>query len=98
MTQPKVFLSRRNLLVLLSKLDRRAGGDATACTIIKYRGSSPENQQTMAAIEVVAVEDAEYYESQERAAGDMHPLDEAALPPITGDFQATFVDSWRDGR
>jgi hypothetical protein len=34
MTQ-KVFLSRRNLLTLLSKLDRKALGQETECAVIK---------------------------------------------------------------
>lgn len=62
-----VYLSRRNLLTLLSKLDRKAAGDATACTLIKNDNLHPVYPQTMKSICVVAVEDAEYY--QHRAAG-----------------------------
>lgn len=57
----KVFLSRRNLLTLLSKLDRKAQGDDTMCAIIKCDNFHPLYSQTMPEIAVVAVEDADYY-------------------------------------
>ena len=72
----KLYLSRRNLLALLSKLDRDAAGDDTACSLIKYQQKSPAYQQTMDSIMVIAVQDEDYYLAQERAAGDIHPLDE----------------------
>lgn len=82
---PKIYLSRRNLLTLLSKLDRQANGDETMCTIIKNRNPSPSYQQTMQQIAVIAVDDEEYYGSQGRPAGVMVPQDEANLPkPSTG--------------
>ena len=74
---PKVYLSRRNLLTLLSKLDRQAESE-TNCTLIKHKGTSPEYQQTMKSIAVVAVEDEDYYASQGRPAGIVHPLDDPA--------------------
>lgn len=77
---PKVYLSRRNLLALLSKLDRQAAGEETYCTIIKNKQpGKTEYNQTMERILVIAVEDREYYDSQQRPAGEMHPLDEAKL-------------------
>jgi len=70
----RVFLSRRNLLSLLSKLDRQAAGGDTVCTIAKYDTAHPKYPQTMDEIWITAVEDADYY--AERPAGEMHPLDE----------------------
>lgn len=74
MPQPTVYLSRRNLLSLLSKLDRLSAGEETACTLIKHDNSHPKYPQTMASIRVQAVEDADYY--TDRCAGDVHPLDD----------------------
>lgn len=70
----KVYLSRRNLLALLSKLDRVAEGQSSACTIIKHDTTHPTHPQTHYNIEVMAVEDEVYY--IERASGRVHPLDE----------------------
>ena len=57
----KLYLSRRNLLTLLEKLDQVKAGAYSACTLIKrdnlhkkYPASDPE-------IEVTAVEDEDYY-------------------------------------
>lgn len=61
MKQQKVYLSRRNLLTLLSKLDRQASGDITECTIIKCDTAHEKYPQTMKELHVVAVEDEEYY-------------------------------------
>ena len=77
---PKVYLSRRNLLALLSKLDRDEVGEKTECTIIKQQQPSPAYRQTMKQIAVIAVQDDEYYGSQNRGAGEMHPADEQKLP------------------
>lgn len=76
---PKVYLSRRNLLTLLSKLDRDAKGEQTECTLIKYKqpGKGVSYQQTMDRIAVIAVQDEEYYPAQERSAGYIHESDEA---------------------
>ena len=60
----RVYLSRRNLLTLLSKLDRRATGEATQCTIIKLDNQHAKYPQTMKQIEVTAVEDKEYYDTR----------------------------------
>ncbi len=70
----KVYLSRRNLLSLLSKLDRRAAGESTECTIIKRDNTHPIYPQTVKEIIVVAVEDTDYY--TDRPAGVVHPSDE----------------------
>lgn len=71
---PTVFLSRRNLLSLLSKLDRAAAGEQTECAIIKNDDAHPVYAQTLPSILVQAVEDAAYYEY--RRAGVVHPLDD----------------------
>lgn len=72
-----VYLSRRNLLTLLAKLDRAAQGDDTACAIIKSDDMHEKYPQTMREIMVCAVEDAEYYNT--RSAGAVHHLEELAL-------------------
>lgn len=74
-TKPvRVFLSRRNLLSLLSKLDRVAEGQHSYCTIVKRDTEHPTHPQTHPEIELVAVEDGDYY--VERSAGFVHPFDE----------------------
>jgi hypothetical protein len=87
----KVYLTRRNLLALLSKLDRDAAGEETACAIIKHKNDVPAYQQTMNSIMVIAVQDEDYYNALARPAGVMHPSDEAKLPkPSLGtEFGAT---------
>jgi hypothetical protein len=68
-------------MALLSKLDRDDAGEKTECTIIiKQQQPSPAYQQTMKRIAVIAVQDDEYYGSQNRGAGEMHPSDEQKLP------------------
>lgn len=70
----QLYLSRRNLQVLLSKLDRKANGEATACSIIKCDDLHELYPQTMREIVVTAVEDSDYY--TDRPAGPMNPKDE----------------------
>jgi hypothetical protein len=74
----KVYLSRRNLLTLLAKLDRRQAGQMTEATLIKNDNRHPKYPQSMAHIAVIAVEDDEYY--TDRDPGEVHPLD---TPPAT---------------
>jgi hypothetical protein len=70
----KVYLSRRNLLTLLSKLDRNLKEPGVSlCTLLKQDTEHPKYPST-SMIEVIAVEDAEYY--NERPAGEVHPADE----------------------
>ena len=73
----RVYLSRKNLCDLLSKLNRRADGEVTACTIIKRDNAHPQYPQTMKEIEVVAVEDFDYYSHREpgRTAEDKEYLE-----------------------
>ncbi len=69
-----VYLSRRNLLTLLNKLDRVAAGGTSFRTIVKYDNVHPVYPQSMDICSVTAVEDAEYY--RERPAGRMLAKDE----------------------
>lgn len=69
----KIYLSRRNLLVLLSKLDRKKNGEETKCTIIKPN-ERPSFKNSMDMCEVIAVEDEEYYKDFDP--GIMHPADD----------------------
>jgi hypothetical protein len=71
-----VYLTRRNLLTLLSKLDRQAAGETTACTIIKHDTVHPTYPTTEPTI-VTALEDEEYY--ADRGPGDVHFADHPAL-------------------
>jgi hypothetical protein len=82
-----IYLSRRNLEALLSKLDRRKDGEQTHCTIIKNQQPDPQApfRQSMKACRVIALEDEEFYGGQNRPAGEMHPSEEAKISkPSTG--------------
>ena len=70
-----LYLSKRNLLTLLSKIERFENGQETACSLIKYRNDKGQYVQTDDAVLVIAVPDSLYYSSQERAPGEVHPLD-----------------------
>lgn len=70
----KLYLSRRNLLTLLSKLDRKRAGEETKCTIIKCDTEHPTHPQSVDYIEILAMEDEDYY--IDREAGFVHPKDE----------------------
>ena len=59
-------------MTLLSKLDRQAAGDFTACTIVKQDTRHPHYPSTDI-IAVTALEDAEYY--TDREAGDVLIVD-----------------------
>ena len=68
----RVYLTRRNLLALLSKLDRAAAGEQTERTLIKQDTVHPKYPCTDVIL-VTAVEDADYY--SDREPGDVHPAD-----------------------
>lgn len=74
---PIVYLSRRNLRTLISKLDRNKNGDDSACTLIKCDNVHPKYPQTMKIIQVTAVEDEDYY--SDRVAGIVDPADDEKL-------------------
>jgi len=69
-----VYLTRRNLLTLLSKLDRNAkyGTEESQRTLLKLDTTHPK-YPCSDYIKVTALEDAEYY--VDREAGAIHPLD-----------------------
>jgi hypothetical protein len=78
-------------MALLSKLDRLERGEETHCAIIKYQQDGSAYKQSMKEVAIFAVEDGEYYGSQYRPAGQMHPSDEANLPkPATGTWLDPF--------
>ena len=91
-----LYLSRRNLLILLSKLDRQAAGELTMCAIIKCQNLDDPFIQTMNAVTVHAVADEVYYT---RAPGEMNPADEPAGAILAhphqaeGDYQGTATQS-----
>ena len=77
MKQHQINLSRRNLLTLLSKLDRQAAGEATACAIIKSANPADPYCNTIDQVMVIAIPDEKFYTN--RQPGVMHPLDEVRL-------------------
>ncbi len=60
----RLFLTRRNLLTLLSKLDRVKAGDSSTCTIVKQDTAHKVFPCTDIFM-VTAVEDAAYYTDRE---------------------------------
>lgn len=68
----QIFLTRRNLLSLLSKLDRAKAGETTARTIVKRDTAHPK-YPILTEIAVTAVEDADYY--TDREPGEVLPDD-----------------------
>jgi hypothetical protein len=69
----QLYLSRRNLLTLLSKLDRAKAGEVTHRTILKNDTVHPTFPASMGMILVTAVEDEDYY--TDRQPGDVSPED-----------------------
>ena len=66
----QLFLTRRNLLALLEKLDHVADGGDSACSIIKSDTEHPTHPMTgVSSVMVTAVEDSDYY--QDRTPGDV---------------------------
>jgi hypothetical protein len=61
----RLYLSERNLRILLSKLERYKAGDKTACTIIKYANPLDPYCSTIDEIAVIAVPDEKYYAARE---------------------------------
>jgi hypothetical protein len=72
----RIYLSKRNLLTLLSKLDRLEQGQETQCAIVKYSNPLDPYCNTMDQVMVIAVPDEKFY--TKRTAGQVHPLDEPA--------------------
>jgi hypothetical protein len=72
--EDRIYLSKRNLLTLLSKLERFEQGQETKCAIIKYANPLDPYCNTMGEVMVIAIPDEKFYTN--RAAGEVHPLDE----------------------
>ena len=73
----RIYLSKRNLLTLLSKLERLEEGQNTACAIVKYANTTDPYCNTIDEIMVIAIPDELFYVN--RAPGSMHPLDESKM-------------------
>ena len=76
MSENKLYLSKRNLLTLLSKLERYETGQETNCAIIKYSTHLDPyclDLQGETDIMVIAIPDEKYYTT--RDPGEVHPLD-----------------------
>ena len=73
MNNVQVFLTRRNLLTLLEKLDHVKSGGASQCTIVKSDTVHPTHPIVGADnVRITAVEDEDYY--TDRTAGDVLDL------------------------
>jgi hypothetical protein len=78
----QVVLSRRNLEVLLSKLDRVKAGEYSACAIIKHNNPDDGENATSETTMVRAVEDEVLY--AKRPAGYMLEQDVKEVRHTTG--------------
>ncbi len=67
-----LYLTRRNLTTLLSKLDRKRAGEETKCTLIKRDTKHPQYPSTDE-ITITALEDVDYY--TDRKPGKVNPAD-----------------------
>jgi len=70
----KIYLSKRNLQTLLSKVERFEAGDETACALIKYANHLDPYCNTIDEVMVIAVPDERFY--AKRSPGAVHHLDE----------------------
>ena len=61
----QLYLSERNLLTLLSKLQRKKNGEETACSIVKYSNENDPFVSTIDSVVITAVTDEEYYTKRE---------------------------------
>jgi hypothetical protein len=72
----QVYLSRRNLMTLLAKLDSVAQGYASACTLVKT-DIAHQKYPCSTVVAVTAVEDEDYY--IDRAPGAVRKREEDLL-------------------
>ena len=72
--EDRIYLSKRNLLTLLSKLERVEKGEETVCAIIKYSNQLDPYSNSMDEITVYAIPDEHYY--VKRTFGEVHPKDD----------------------
>lgn len=73
----RIYLSKRNLLTLLSKLERLEAGEDTKCAIIKNRNALDPYCNTVDQVAVIAIPDEKFYVN--RNPGPMHPKDEEKI-------------------
>ena len=73
----RIYLSKRNLLTLLSKLERLEAGEDTKCTIIKNKNPLDPYCNTIDRVAIIAIPDEKFYVN--RNPGPMHPKEEAKL-------------------
>mgnify|MGYP000016337112 CR=1 FL=1 len=73
----RIYLSKRNLLTLLSKLERLEAGEDTKCAIIKHANALDPYCNTIDEVAVIAIPDEKFYVN--RQPGPMHPKEEAKL-------------------
>lgn len=73
----RIYLSKRNLLTLLSKLERLEHGAETACAIVKYANPTDPYCNTIDEIMVFAIPDEKFYTN--RKPGIVYPADEAKI-------------------
>lgn len=73
----RIYLSKRNLLTLLSKLERLEAGEDTKCAIIKNMNPLDPYCNTIDQVAVIAIPDEAFYVN--RRPGPMHPKDEANI-------------------
>ena len=69
----QIYLSKRNLLTLLSKLERLEKGEETKCAIIKYKNLQDPYCNSMDVVFVTAIPDEKFYTNREP--GFVHPSD-----------------------
>lgn len=72
--EDRIYLSKRNLLTLFSKLERFEKGEETACAIIKHSNPLDAYSNSMDEITVYAIPDEYYY--VKRTFGEVHPKDD----------------------
>lgn len=76
-SENKVYLPKRNLLTLLSKLGRFEASEDTKCEIIKHFVPLDPycmSLQSEESISIIAIPDSKYYTNREP--GRMHPEDD----------------------
>lgn len=69
----KLYLSERNLRVLLSKIERYKAGEKTQCAIIKRSNPLDPYCSSIDEIAVIGIPDEKYYTARE--AGEMMEVD-----------------------
>ena len=78
--EDRIYLSKRNLLVLLSKLDRFEKGEETKCAIIKNKCVTDPYCNTIEQVAIIAVPDEHFYVN--RQPGAMLPVDEQRVKDV----------------